>query len=399
MFFRSELWKSLVTNPTRVLLSILSIALGSASLIALVSLTQGYAKQLEDLNFGLASTRVSVTENYFVEDRYSGPTVSDWQAIRHMLGAQLAASFTRSSTSYTARVGVTELHGSLYGVLGDYNYDLRMRLSRGRGFSSDDLSSADRICILGNNVASKLFPSGSVIGQQLRINGAYCKIVGVSSRLIGRNAYVNDAVFMPFWGFVRLDEEKRQNIKSVDVIEFFVADETARRSIIASIDKKMRQRHGAPAAGATPFLIGDNLGSTEAANEQRKAATTFLISLAGIALITGVLGVANSMLANVSERQREIGIRLAIGATPKDIGIQFLMESVLLACCGVFVGLVIGLVSAALIGAIYEWPFILNLNLILLAVFTALASGISAGLLPAIKAARFPPAMVIRQSA
>lgn len=398
MFLQTELAKVFAANKARALLSVLSIALGAASLIAMVSLTEGYSKQLETLNFGEAANRIAVSENFYIDDHFPPPTIDDWKEITRLHGDKIAASFIRTSSSYHIRNGLNQHYGALYGVMGDYTFDSNLLFYRGRNFNAEEQATTERICVLGYDVARKMFGSNSMIGKSLRLNNSSCRIIGVLNHAVGRTSYFNESIFMPFWAYLRVTTQQQAFAKSVDVMEFFVADEVFRSQMVSKIDETMRKRHGAPAAGAPPFLVGDPVGSTEAVHEQRRVASIFVISLGGLSLVTGVIGVANAMLASVTERKREIGIRLAIGASPQDIRIQFLFEAIAIACVGVWLGLVVGLGSAALIGTLFEWPFALNWQVIALGICAGMIAGVGAGLYPASKAARCPPAEVIRMT-
>lgn len=396
MFLQIDIAHTFKSNKVRTGLSLASIAIGAASIIAIVSLTLGYASELERLNFGQAANRIAVTENFYVDDHYDGPRVDDWRWIKNQYGQFLAAAFARKSSSYVARTDTAEHYGILYGVIGDYSYDTNLVFARGRNFSSFEIESNSRLCLLGSTVANQLITRDSIVGRTIRLNRSLCRVVGVIQTVKGRNAFLNESILMPFGGYQQVVVSENASPNSVDLIEFFVVDEQLRQTMISNIDRAMRQRHGAPAAGIPPFLIGQDRAALESVSEQRRLAAVFLLVLGSLTMLSGVIGVANSMLASVTERKKEIGIRLAIGATPSDIRNQFLGESVALSSAGVLVGTLLGMLSAAIIAFTYEWPIEINLTLVMVAVSSAFLSGIGAGLYPAIKAASYPPSEVIR---
>lgn len=396
MFLFSDIKKTFVINRLRSILSLLSIAIGAASLIAVISLSMGYSKELEKINFGKAARKIDVLENFYVNDRYGPPTLDDWKAIKDRYKRDIEASFLQQSGTYTAKWGHNNESGILQGVMGDYLFDGDISFFMGRSFSSREQNSPEMLCVIGYKVAQTLFKDTGPVGKNIRINKTQCKVLGVLASQSGRFEAINNMIYMPFWAFQRATLNKSKNIKAVDQLNFYVRSEKERARVIRDIEKTMRQRHGAPIAGITPFLIAENPFSNDNVDDQRQLTSLFMIFIGALSLIAGMLGVTNSMLASVSERKKEIGIRMAIGALPQDIRLQFLTEATLLSSIGVALGILLGGTLVYSVEIIYDWPFILDIRLIGLSVITGLVSGIISGFYPANKAAQTPPTEAIR---
>jgi len=391
-----EFWQTLTSNGVRSFLNLFSVAVSAASVVTVITISIGFSKELERLNFGKAAREISITENFYVDDRFGAPTYDDWRYLDARLGEKVEASTVAIGSRYYARFQTEYAFGMLIGVMGDYGFGAELELIKGMSFSASEIDSASRLCVLGQTTADELGATSPVLGEQIRVNQSLCKVIGIVTANNSQASIVNNSIYMPFGAFRRTSNEHRASPKDVDTISFFVRNEQDRPSVQNLIDETMRERHGAPAAGVPPFIFTNKSMSFAALKKQRQTLSLFLVSLGAVSLIVGVFGVSNSMLATVNERKKEIGVRMAIGATPSDIRDQFIVEACLITGIGSVAGGIVGTWVSFVIGDLTDWPVVVSWQVFAVTAITALVSGVAAGVYPAIKAAHMPPASAIR---
>jgi putative ABC transport system permease protein len=258
-------------------------------------------------------------------------------------------------------------------------------------FTDTDVRSASKVCIIGKTVADELFGGNDPIGQTLRIRDIPFKILGVLQskgvNLFGQDQ--DDTVVVPYTSAMR--RLSGRDFLSAILIQ---ADEAKNMERIQQdVTAVLQQRRG----GREPdFMVRSQLEIAEAATETAKTMTTLIGSVAAISLLVGGIGIMNIMLVSVTERTREIGIRMAIGARGHDILLQFLIEAVTLSIIGGALGIATGVVASKIIAAQKDWPTMTSTTSIVLAFVFSAGVGIFFGFYPARKASKLDPIDALR---
>jgi putative ABC transport system permease protein len=274
------------------------------------------------------------------------------------------------------------------------NWPIRL----GSGITAEDTDAGAKVTVLGETVAANLFgASGDPVGQTVRIQNVPFRVVGVADRKgqsPGGSDY-DDVVYVPVSTFLAKIQGGLQTfIAGTIMVE--VTDDDQTGPVAARIADLLRDRHNI-AAGADDDFTVKNL--TETANrkeESTQALTLLLASIAAVSLLVGGIGIMNIMLVSVTERTREIGVRVAVGAKPRHILIQFLIESLALSVMGGLAGVGLGLIGAQRLALRFAWPMLVRVDVIALAVGFSALVGICFGLYPAYKAARLDPIVALR---
>ena len=402
--------KSLLQHKLRATLSILGVVCGVAAVLSMLSVGEGAKRE------SLSQIEQLGTRNIYVK---SIP-------LTEMQERKSRAKLSQGLTLYDAQrikngcrdvqdvAGLRELKASVFGAAKDVtplivsctpNYAplLKIPIGNGRFISDQDMQESKLICVIGHTVANSMGVSGS-IGNYLRIENSLFKIVGILRRIeskaeksgaISLRNY-NDMVFIPLTAanLVNKAASVSGTIASPEVTELIVGVSTAQQVLksVPAVKRTLEITHG----GADDYQI---VVPQELLNQSRKIQRTFNIvlgSIAFISLLVGGIGIMNIMLATVSERTKEIGIRRAFGATYLDIIIQFLAESTILTFTGGIIGIVIGFGGVWLISAIVKWNTAITMLSLVLPLLTSILVGIFFGLYPAYAAAKMDPIAALR---
>jgi putative ABC transport system permease protein len=388
-----EAWRvafdSLRTNRLRSGLTMLGVVIGVAAVVVLVAIGTGAKREVERQVEGLGSNLLIVVPGRV--DFGSAPAVSrlslsDVDAVTRIVGdrSRVAVSVTSGET---VRAGAAARFTSVLGVLETTPSVFVRALSRGAYLTRSDVDTGRRVAVLGSAVARSLFGERDPIGQQVSIAGVRFRVVGVFAPL-GQSLGVNrdDEVHIPVTTAHRLFGTQR-----VDGIAVKAPDRGQISQLGARIVDELSSRHPDTEFSAVTQeqilgVLGDILG----------VLTGVLAAIAGISLLVGGVGVSNIMLVSVHERTREIGLRKAVGARPRDIGVQFLLEAVLLTTLGGTTGMALGVGGALLVAALSPVPAAVTWWSLTLAFGVSAAVGIVFGVVPAQRAGRLDPVEALR---
>jgi putative ABC transport system permease protein len=310
----------------------------------------------------------------------------------------------------TVRAAAPSLHGSaqvqseeqnwntsVEGTTPEY-FDIRSwSAMAGRTLSAADVETAARTCVLGITAAEKLFGRSNPVGEPVRIRNMPFEVVGVLVKKgqspMGQD--YDDVVIVPESTYrQRLTPSLGDRLPGVILVAMRSAADTSRT--LRKLASLLRDRHHLPDDAANDFSV---LNLSEIADAEREGTQTLTLLLAGIAavsLLVGGIGIMNIMLVSVTERTREIGIRMAVGATPNQIRAQFLVESLTLAVIGGLVGVVSGLAAGQALSSRFGWSFQANTDVVAIAVAFSALVGVTFGLYPAEKASRLDPIDALR---
>ena len=266
--------------------------------------------------------------------------------------------------------------------------------NRGREFSDGEVRSGKAVCILGATVKKELFGGQDVIGQGIRLKNVTFQVIGVLASK-GQSSFggdQDDFVLIP----IRTFQRRIAGNTDVAGIMISVKSTDAISTAKANIERLMRERRRIANDAQDDFNVGDMREIMSTITGTTKVLTALLGAVAAVSLLVGGIGIMNIMLVSVTERTREIGIRLAIGALEREVMMQFLIEAVVLSCFGGIIGILLGLSAAGIAAVILQMPFVFQPGIVIIAFVFSSAVGIVFGYFPARKAAQLDPIEALR---
>jgi putative ABC transport system permease protein len=272
----------------------------------------------------------------------------------------------------------------------------KWNLAQGRFFSDADLRGGSAVCVIGNTVRTELFGGANPIGEQIRIGRASCDVIGLlATKGQAGMGDQDDTIIMPLSTLQRRLIGKTSS-HDINQIAISAVEGTNGLALIAEITALMRQRRNLQPNQDNNFNIFDTRQIAETLGSTTQLMTMLLTSVAGVSLLVGGIGIMNIMLVSVTERTREIGIRLAIGATAREVMLQFLVEAVTLSCVGGILGMILAFALCFTLAQVIEVPFNFNPQINLIAFLFSAAVGVLFGYTPARRAARLNPIDALR---
>jgi len=392
-------FRALRRNAMRSLLTALGIIIGVGAVIAMVSIGNGAKAQVESQIASLGENVLLVFSGSFNQGgARSGAfgagtlTVEDAEAIRREVT-------TVSAVSPEVRTGAQILANGLnwstqiLGESADYLTIRAWPLAEGAMFTEGDVRSVGKVCIIGQTIATQLFPDGEPIGETLRIKNQPFKVVGIlaAKGLSVQGQDQDDLVIVPYTSAMKR-VSKQTMLRSISVQATSAATMTVAQNDIIGL---LRQRHRT-AEGSDDFTVRSQVEIAEAATATSRTMTLLLGAIAGVSLIVGGIGIMNIMLVSVTERTREIGIRLAVGAHGREIQLQFLTESIVLSAFGGTLGILLGIGTSELLSYLNGWPTLVSTTAVVVAFFFSAAVGMVFGYYPARKASLLDPIDALR---
>jgi putative ABC transport system permease protein len=392
--------RALARNKARSFLTALGIIIGVGSVIAMVSLGQGAQYQVQEQIASMGTNMLIVSSgSQRVQGVQSGVgtgtnlTPEDIQAI-----ARECPVVAATSPSVTAPVGLVFGNQNwttrAEGVGEDYPAIRNWSVAAGAFFSAADVRSAARVAVIGNTLAVQLFPGLDPVGQTLRVRNLPFRVIGVLAAK-GQSQWgqdQDDIILIPYTTAMKkllsLTYVPSAYISATSAPATFEAEEQIRQLL--------RQRHNIRAGMEDDFNVRNLTNVADMAEQTTRVMTLLLGSIAGVSLIVGGIGIMNIMLVSVTERTREIGIRMAVGARARHVRLQFLIESIVLGIAGGVVGIVTGVGLSLLLSRVFAWPQFISVASILASVAFSVAIGVFFGYYPARKAASLDPIEALR---
>ncbi len=398
--------RSLRGHPLRSLLTMLGIIIGVAAVITMVAVGRGAQVRVEEQIRSLGANLLMIEPS---AGREGGARLE--AGSRHTLTESDAAAIVRETPGAVAVApsirGVMQvIHGNLNwrtrvnGTWLDYFVVRDWPLAAGRVFSQAEVERAAKVAIIGTSVAEGLFGEEDPVGKLVRIADAPFEVIGLLDRKgpSGSGRDQDDVVFVPL-NTARIRLLGGAHETSRDSLHYIIVKAAgigAMPQVQDNLERLLRDRHRIAAGRSDDFRVWNPAAAMAAQNRATDTFTVLLASVASISLVVGGISIMNIMLVSVTERTREIGLRLAVGATRRDLRRQFLTEAVLLCLLGGAIGLLLGILAAAAVSEVTGWAVFIEPATVLGAVLVSAAVGIFFGLYPAIRASRLNPIEALR---
>jgi putative ABC transport system permease protein len=384
-------------NPLRSSLTVLGIVIGVGAVIAMVTIGNGTtAKVTADLA-KLGSNLLFVSPGQFGPGRASSQAkpfnARDVEALKGQLtGVKAVAPVGQASV--TAVYGSENRTTVATGTDNDFLITQDWSLAAGRPFLDGELRSGRAACIIGDTVRDKLFGKSDPIGQRIRVKKVSCEVIGLLS-VKGQSGFgtdQDDIVLMPLRAF------QRRIAGNTDIARVYISarDGTETSKVQANAEQLLRERRNIASGEEDDFSVRDMKQLVETMAGTTAVLTGLLGAVAAVSLLVGGIGIMNIMLVSVTERTREVGIRLAVGALERQVLLQFLVEAVVLSLFGGLLGILLGLGLAGLATRALEVPFLVDPAIILIAFGFSALVGVVFGYMPARRAARLDPIEALR---
>jgi putative ABC transport system permease protein len=393
-------FRALRRNKMRSVLTALGIIIGVAAVIAMVGIGNGAKAQVEAQIASLGQNVIlifsgSTTASGIRTGWGSAGTlkIEDAEAIRREVPGVTALSEEVVSNTQVA-AGNQNWFTRIYGESADY-FDLRQwPLADGAPFTPQDVRSANKVCVIGRTTATQVYGNDDAIGQILRIKNVPFVVTGVLTPrgLSAQGVDQDDIVVMPYTSAMK----RVSGGTTLRNINVQVGDAHQIEAVQQQIISLLRQRHNIRPGRDDDFTVRNQQEIADAATATSRVMTLLLGAIAGVSLVVGGIGIMNIMLVSVTERTREIGVRLAVGAHSRDILTQFLIEAVLLSSVGGVIGIVFGIGASKILSIYANWPTLISMSSIAIAFLFSAAVGVFFGFYPAREAARLDPIEALR---
>ena len=385
-------------NLMRSFLTVLGIVIGVAAVITMVTLGNGATRMVSEQISSLGSNLVMMRPGQRLglgRDSAGAPAfrIADVEAIQTQIGS-LQAVAPAVGSSVTLVAGTHNWSSTVNGTTNAYLVAGNWKLAAGREFSDDEERAGKAVCIIGNTVRKELFGGQNPIGSQIRVKSFACDVIGVLAAK-GQGAMgmdQDDTVLMPF----RTVQRRLTGNLDITTLMISLKDGADTTAVMAKIRSLMRERRKLAENDDDNFHIMDTKQIAETLSGTIRTMTGLLGAVAAVSLLVGGIGIMNIMLVSVTERTREIGIRLAIGALENEVLLQFLIEAVVLSAFGGLIGIILALIACLGLSALMNIPFIFGPSINVLAFFFSAAIGVVFGYMPARRAARLDPIECLR---
>ena len=388
--------QAIYRNALRSFLTVLGIVIGVGAVIAMVTIGNGTTAQIQKDLSSLGTNLLFLRPGQGFGPSQTDArkfTLADVEAIARQIGGLQAVTPT-GTTAVRAVYGNQSWSTSVVGTTGDFLVARDWPLSGGRKFLDSELRSGKPACILGKTVRSELFGAGDPIGQRMRVGTLSCTVIGVLSEK-GQSSFgqdQDDTILMP----IRLVQRRFLGNTDVQSIYLSAASGVDTATVRRDVTYLMRERRRIGTTSDDDFRVNDMAEMVATMTSTTRVLTGLLAAVAAVSLLVGGIGIMNIMLVSVTERTREIGIRLAIGAEETQVLMQFLVEAVVLSLFGGLVGIALGLGLSAAASPVMRVPFVPDAGIIVLAFSFSAVIGVGFGYFPARRAARLDPIEALR---
>ena len=388
--------RSIRRNLLRSFLTILGIVIGVSAVITMVTLGNGATLAVQNQISSLGTNLLQVRPGQRMGPGGGGGAAfkeEDAAAISSQIGG-IAAVAPEARTGATVVANGGHWTSSVIGSTNDWLITGNWKVGQGREFSDDELRAGSAVCLIGETVRRELFGSAAAVGAQLRVKQVSCEIIGLLASK-GQGAFGNDQDDMVLVPIKTLQRRITGNNR-VNTLLVSMMDGSDSTRVKASLTQLLRERRKLADTDEDNFNVLDTKQLAETMSGTTKVMTTLLGAVAAVSLLVGGIGIMNIMLVSVTERTREIGLRLAIGALEREVLLQFLIEAVVLASLGGLIGIVLATIASMVLAGAMEVPYLFNPGVNVLSFVFSAAIGVVFGYFPARRAARMDPIDALR---
>ena len=384
-------FSSLRANPLRAILTILGIVIGVAAVVALTSIGGGSTKAVVDRFNSFGTDTVTVQTSRFSSNA-TAITQSDLAAIEQTPGVRRTVYTV--DTNATVTYGSTSVMAAVIGTFPQYKNINHLTVQAGTFFTQFDADHSLPVAVLGSSTVDDLGVSPlRAIGQIINVGGVRFRVIGVLASQGGMSfGSVDSSILAPLSAIEGRLVAFHPDISTVRV----QAEPGAKDTFDTAVEATLRTQHGLSTSDQNDFQIVDASSISSAVSSSTKTLTRLMAAIAAISLVVGGIGVANVMLVTVRERTREIGVRRAVGATRRDIVVQFLVDAVVISLIGGVIGLALGFAGAFAGGSALDVTPVFSWAAVILAIVVAIAVGVLAGIGPAVQASSVEPTNALR---
>jgi putative ABC transport system permease protein len=390
--------RSIRRNLLRSFLTILGIVIGVSAVITMVTVGNGATLAVQNQISGLGTNLLQVRPGQRMGPGGSGASApafkeSDGEAIAAQIGGIAAVAPEARSGAVLVANG-RNWSSSVIGSTNAWLITGNWKLAEGREFSNDELRAGGAVCLIGSTVQRELFGSTSAVGAQLRVRAMSCEVIGTLQSK-GQGAFGNDQDDMVLMPIQTLQRRITGNTR-VNTLLVSMNDGAQASRVTTAITQLLRERRKLAETDEDNFNVLDTKQLAETLSGTTKIMTTLLGAVAAVSLLVGGIGIMNIMLVSVTERTREIGLRLAIGALEREVLLQFLIEAVVLAALGGLIGIALATGASIGLSALMNVPYQFNVGVNLLSFVFSAAIGVLFGYFPARRAAQLNPIDALR---
>ena len=392
--------KAIFANKMRAALTSLGIVIGVSAVITMLAVGSGAQKSVSDSVSRFGTNILFLRQPWDLDDSISSPkdvTMEDVLAIREVPGVAAAAPYI--STGFDVKYRNTSVSLDVLGTDTDIFKTYDWPIESGRQFTEKEISEYAQVMVIGASAAKTIFSDVDPLNKVVVLDNIPFRVVGVVQKTGqgGMGFDMDEGALIPYTtGKVKMNAGWTVSRRALDRVVIKVADFNTIENTKVDIENAVRNTHRIHPLGKDDFQLDDFASFIEQAKTMGKTMSLLLGAIGAVSLIVGGIGVMNIMLVSVTERTREIGIRMAIGATSWDICMQFLVESVTLSCIGGLIGIIVGVGITLLVAANSSIPADLNISSVLLAVGFSAATGVFFGFYPAYKASKLTPIDALR---
>jgi putative ABC transport system permease protein len=399
MFFNAFIiaLREIRRNLTRAFLTVLGVVIGVAAVITMVTLGRGATEMVKSQISNLGSNLLVLRAG----QGWGGggaPLFSKFDV--RSIGDQISGIRSIAPLSNTSAPAVyleTARNTDIQGTTPPYFAIANWTLSEGRFFDEADLVAGAPVCVIGETIRKELFGKDDAIGQKIRLRNTSVMVIGITAPK-GQGGWgddLDDNIIIPITTLQRRLAAQLSN-QNINQVLLSGEDDYPSESIVADVSALMRERRGLKGNEINNFSVSDTRQIADAVSSSTQVMTSLLGAVAGVSLLVGGIGIMNIMLVSVTERTREIGIRLAIGARAREVLLQFLVEAVTLSCVGGVVGILLAYSLCTTLAKVVGAPFIFDPKINSIAFIFSAAIGIVFGFMPARRAARLDPIEALR---
>ncbi|WP_027327237.1 ABC transporter permease [Helicobacter pametensis] len=395
-------FRQIFRNFLRSFLTTLGVIIGVASVVAMVNFGQATTQRITQGIASLGSNLLIVFPSRALDSR--GISVgrlkfseNEVNLLRQRLEGKIYSLATFSNTSALIRYEGKNIMSSIAGVGEEYLRTTNSQILYGRGFDPKEFHQISKVCIIGNSVKKGLYADQNPLGSYFKIGSFVCEVVGVLKEK-GQGAMgqdQDDIVLVPFKTYSSLVKSDA-SLHNIGRIYIALQDGMDSEEMSKEVLKILREIRGVAPNQKSPFEVMDTKEILQMIGSTTKTMTIFITAIAGISLLVGGIGIMNMMLVSVSERTREIGIRIAVGATGGEVLLQFLIEAIVLSVFGGGIGVCVSVGASYALSDHFGMPFVFDISVAFWALVFCVVIGIVFGFLPARRASRLNPIDALR---